>query len=383
MRILRRSEALTLLCCGAVLFAWAWVAMATLRSDPQRPIGVMGDYWTSGNAANHGLDPYAGYPMQPPAFPPDLRPAGAPADERDKNLNPPALLPIYQLMALVQPDIMLEIWMLGSAAVMIATATCLIKTTAKPVSPWKILCVLFMTPSRESIWMAQNYAFLFMLAGLGWIALRHNRVVLAAVAIGAVAAMKPNFLLWPAFLFVIGQRRIAVGAGVVFAALCMLPILIDGPGVYHQWSAAVSVDQHWRYPNDISLPALLHRLGYAPWGAGASILVVAFTTSFVARTRPDVSRTSVIALCASILAAPLAWNYYFLTLVPAFIDGLWGPAAPIAAALMMLPGRYSNATMMQPPLVMVAGTMIGLVPLCIILAQAIVSGRRTEHVQLR
>jgi hypothetical protein len=372
MRKLRLSEAISFGLAAGLLIIWTIGSLRLMPADAITTLRAVSSFWCSGWAANHGLNPYGVYPLVPPTFIPGLIPHDAITSARDINLNPPALLPLFQMFALFDPHAVVTPWVVSATAIFLLVGFALLRDAPRQVPWWQVFCMLLMTPVRDTIWLAQVYALVFLCAALGWMALKRNMIWAAGLAIGTLAAIKPNFALWPVFLFVAGELRVATVALAVVAALCVLPVLLDGPAIYPQWLRVVQADQHWMFTSDISLSGLFHRAGALWLGRALSVLLVLATAYVVRRRRLDVLSTSVVALCVSILAAPLAWGYYAIVLIPSLIDGLWGRfAGMLAALLMMVPVRVPLHYMLGTRLQQFGGTLIVLVPVCIVLWHAL------------
>jgi len=364
--LIRREVILFFVAAGAVVL-WMVVSVQLMPSDPVTPLRAIASFWASGWAANHALDPYAIYPILPPTFFPGLMPQGANLSAHEINLNPPAMLPLFQVLALFDPYAVLRPWVVANTAIIILTGLHLLRNAPRPVRWWQIILMLLITPVRDTIWLGQIYGLMLLCAAVGWIALKQRYTLVAGLAIGALAAMKPNFLLWPAFLFLIGLRRVAVVSVSLVAVLCLLPALLDGPQIYPQWLHAVRIDQHWLFTTDISMTGVFHRAGAASLGTAVSLLLVVTSAYLVWRRRLGVLRTSSIALCVGMLAAPLAWGDYAIVLVPALMEGLWGRGGIVAGALLMIPVRIPISTMTGSREYQFLGTLVPLFPVCIVL----------------
>lgn len=99
------------------------------QSDNYR---VIGSFWASGDAANHHLNPYA---VQPRTSRLPIKQLNVEVD--DGNLNPPVLLPAFQLLALLPIGLAATVFtscsvacFAGAAAIIIATHRQLQRTQA-------------------------------------------------------------------------------------------------------------------------------------------------------------------------------------------------------------------------------------------------------------
>ena len=302
---------------------------------------VYGAFWESGHAAAHGLNPFGVYPLVPPQTATAVL---------DINLNPPALLPAFDLLARVSPAAVIP-WVVVQALAFIGGAALLLACRRGPVPPWMPFLLVLAPQVSDSIFIAQDYGFLYLLALAGWLCLRARRGVLAGLAIGLFVAAKPNFGVWPLFLLLTGAWRCALTAGVTAAAPAILPALLYGPQVYTQWLAVAVADQHWQIANDVSLVAYATRLGMAGAGKAVAALLVVFSTILVWFRRPPALLASALALAVGILASPVSWADYLVFLFPAMVDGQlgrWGLAGVIiaCAGTAFLPVSITAAGMM-------------------------------------
>jgi hypothetical protein len=192
MRPVRGSEAISFAVAAALLIMWTNVSLQLMQADQVTTLRAMGSFWPSGAAANHGLDPYGPYPLVPQTFFRPLVPREAAPGTRDINLNPPALLPLFQFTALFDPRALLGPWVAANAAIVILTSLLLMCAAAKPLRWWQIFCALPMSPVRDTIWLGQIYGVMLLCAALGWFALTRQRSIAAGIAIGVLAAIKPN-----------------------------------------------------------------------------------------------------------------------------------------------------------------------------------------------
>ncbi|HTZ72253.1 MAG TPA: glycosyltransferase family 87 protein [Acetobacteraceae bacterium] len=370
MRKLAESELAALAIGAGLLAGWTSFCLGRMGADPVSHLHQFGSFWSAGWAANHGLNPYGDYPLVPPSFVPGLMPADAGTDPGDINLNPPALLLLFRLLALADPLRALAPWVWGSAALFVLITCYLLRHSVLPVPAWRILCILLMVPVRDTIWRAQIYALVLVCAALGWVALKQRRDVVAGLAIGVLVAMKPNFAYWPIYLLLARRRRVALIAAVTVAVLALLPTISEGVGVYAAWLGVVRLDRHWLFTTDISLVGMFHRVGMLAVGQILAGLLAVLGGILVYRRRPEAIEASALALGMGIVAAPLAWSYYTVVLIPALVDDCWGPLTRVAAALLMVPVAVPLTAMLGPPWLQFLATLIPALPVWFVLAHA-------------
>lgn len=296
---------------------------------------VFGSYWASGVAATHGLNPYAAYPLTLRFHPS----AHDPRTIFDCNLNPPFLLPLFQGLSHLTILGFIRAWTIGSVAFAAFTAALLL-WRYPDIQKRQILWLLLAGSVFDTLWIGQMYLLLLFVAALAWIWLVEGRELPAAVMIGVLVAMKPNFIFWPVFLFLAGNRRLALRS-FGFAVLCSVaPIPLYGVRIYREWIHATANDLHWIVPTDMSISAFFTRLGQHAVGIGLAAAIALLLAWTIWRAKPGITATSVIAVCAAILCSPIAWCHYTMVLAPALCMRRWGWPLCVAAALMMIPPSF-------------------------------------------
>ena len=96
------------------------------------------------------------------------------------------------------------------------------------------------------------YVLLLFVVACAWFLLRRQRLVAAGILIGVFVALKPIFVFWPLMLFVTGHSRASVWAGLAFATVSLLPMVVFGPDIYGQWFDLVlseADDRKAAFPN--------------------------------------------------------------------------------------------------------------------------------------
>ncbi len=310
---------------------------------------VFGTFWSAGWAARHGLNPFVAYALTPPANIPGVM---------DVNLSPPALLPVFDLLSRINPEEGVAPWIMGQAILFVSGCGILTLTARAAVRPWQIVFMLLSWEMSDSIWLAQDYGILFFLAVLGWLFAIRRRHIAAGVAIGLLSAAKPNLLLWPAFLFLAGERRTSSLAIACAALVSCLPALLYSTSLYTQWFSAVSTDRHWMFISDCSLQGFAARLGNPAAGTAASVALIAVSALIVWRCRPTLAQASAIAIVAGIIGSPLAWADYVVFLFPAFADDLWGRRRSVSAALLAVPPGIPLAFMYKAKWLLATGGLV-------------------------
>jgi Glycosyltransferase family 87 len=293
--------------------------LSILRTGAPEGLRVFGSYWASGWAAAHHLNPYAIYPL---TF--TTPPVGHYGRILDLNLNPPALLPFFALLSRFDPNAIVRVWTLLSAALWIGSAAALVRTGRDSVQHRQIVWLLLAWPIFNSLWVGQIYALFTALAVAAWILLERHRQIAAGLCLGLLIAAKPNLALWALLLVFCGRRRAAATAALSAAALSAFPMAVYGPAVYPEWLAAVARDPHWMFPFEVSFIGVATRLGHREVGLVLAVLLLIGSFAFVAWKRPSLRNTSGIALSVAILASPLAWIHYVMLLAGPLLRQRWG-----------------------------------------------------------
>jgi hypothetical protein len=290
-----------------------------------------GTYWSSGAAAAQGLNPYAVYPETFVAY---WGPFGGPKTNFELNLNPPLMLPLFQAMSHLSMARFATAWTVVSFFLFASTVGLLLWRFPAMQSR-QLLWLLLACPVFDTFDNGTIYFLLFFLSAVACVDRNHGWA--SAVAIGLLVAIKPTFIFWPIFLFLAGHGRLAWRSARVIIIASLLPLIVYRPLVYRQWLGAITNDPHWIPPVNIAIPAYFARFGMHTLGLIVATLVAGYIGWQLWKSRPDIETVSGIALCCSILCAPLAWNDYALFLAPWLVSRGWGKLSTAAALLLMLP----------------------------------------------
>jgi len=316
------------LCAGFVALRSDAGFLASSNSD-------MGSFWASGWAAARGLDPYARYSIAPP----DWTPSAGGEEAHFRNLNPPALLPAFELLSRVDPVAAARIDVVLSALLYVGWLTFL--ALGRRVALARLAAALLFSGFWFTLGLNQLYLLLFALAVGAESLLRRDRPVAAGVCIGLICTLRPPLLVWPALLVVAGGRRAGAAAGGIFSVAAALPVAIYGWQIYRQWLGALAleaIDPRVVNPQTASLAGLAAVLGgrTAELAVGGAIL--AGTALWVWRVRPSPASASRVMILASLLSAPVAWFNYLLVWLPFGLrQPRWGWPTWTAMALLAVP----------------------------------------------
>lgn len=297
---------------------------------PPGPLNDYGSFWASGKAANEGLNPYAVYPE---TFRSRF------SDTVHPNLNPPVSLLLFAPLARLDPHATVApLWWGG----LLVYAGIVVMTLRRHKQPNGLLLgawALALPALWDGLRLGQVYVLLFAGAALVWYLLEKQRPLLAAVAIGCLAAVKPNLLLWPALLFVAGHRRMALVALLSFAVASALPLLVFGPEIYVQWLDLLRGDVAGRsgFFANATVVAIGVRAGSHLLGGILAVLALAWAIREALWRKPSAVQASALGIGVAILASPVAWMHYLLLLLPALLRWRWTPAMIAAAAVLVVP----------------------------------------------
>jgi len=290
-----------------------------------------GTYWASGNAARHGLNPFAAYPLtwRFNAFSPDG------PETFDVNLNPPAVLPLFSLLS------RFDVYQGG--------LFCLTLSIAMFCLSCGVLVWRFKPAAHQVFWMMtggailstlnvlQNYALLFVLAAAAWMLLDSENDVAAGLFLGALCAFKPNFCLWPVLLALRGGKRaVVLSTSATFIVLSAAPIPLFGRSVYPEWLSAVQSNPHFIFPQNVSFIANAVRFGLGQTGYALAAVTIAATCWLARNRKLTLQQISGLAICAAILCSPISWMEYVLVVVPLLLSRPWTPRQHIALWLLWI-----------------------------------------------
>ena len=258
-------------------------------------------------------------------------------------------------------------WSLVTMTCLVATLCLLVAKTRPRLTAGQVAGLLVLTATssalRHEMVQGQWNLPLLLLIALAWVADRRKAVAASGALIGVAAAIK----LFPAFLVLyhLGARRWrgVFAAAVAFLACNTASWLVLGGNTYadyvtHAGPAALGFR---RSALNASVLGFWSRLcegvadrvaPHLPWSPVTTLLTAVSILAIVATAIRAVSgaerprdRDLAFAACTigMLLAAPLAWNHYSLTLIPALVI-VWqscghnrqAKAATLAAILLLL-----------------------------------------------
>ncbi len=292
---------------------------------------TFGTLWASGNAANHGLNPYATYPE---SFLSNFTNYGY-SVEFPTQPNPPWTLPFLQALSYLPLNRFEQVWALLTGICLLSG--CIILVLRQPdLQKRQLLWFALCSSTTETISAGQFYAWPFLLGVLAWDFYKKGNLFATGVAVGIVVAIRPTMGFWVLLLWISAYRRVAaVSAGTVLT-LYALPLMIYGPSIYIEWIRAFAGDKHWMAPINIAIIPLFARHGHLKWGVTIALAISVSVCCWTKWKRPDFISTSGIGLCLGIICAPLAWVHYLLFVAPFFMARRWTLLPTIAAGLLLL-----------------------------------------------
>lgn len=297
-----------------------------------RPLVDLGGFIESGRALRAGLDPYGAYPMPPRALV-----AGQPVPW--PNANPPLSLPLDVVLSLLDPPAAQLVWWVISLVVYLAAVALLIREHPRSdrllVSAWVLAISPFWLTLGEQV-----YPVLAVAAVASWTLLKRERRLMAALPLGLLIALKPNFALWPFSLLLVGEVAPAALSLAVALALTALPIAWYGLIVYQEWLHALVAYPYAPWAAGQSVFSIGLYLGHPEWGdaigLALAVLLCFGWLVWLRRIRGDLLRVSEGALILTLLISPVSWDGYLLLLLPVFV---WRPLhlpGKLAAGLMVI-----------------------------------------------
>jgi hypothetical protein len=314
---------------SAVLLVYSPLTRSLIDGQPgEVALADFGSFYASGQAAAQGLDPYGVYPLTMDAA------LGA-GHGAAVNLNAPLSVSVFQLFIGFDPASARLGWFLVSIAAYAISVVLLVWTSPGARDPLRVVAPFALAGFTETLDLGQVYAVLALWTTLALLLMR-RRPLVAAILLGFVAAFKPNFLVWPVVLVVVGARRIGLAALAAAVGFSVLPVLQFGPGIYAQWLSALGLEQVNPQMANASIAGAAVRLGL-PGQIGVALAGVGAVLLLVWLRRTPTQPASLWALAASLLCSPLAWVGYTAFLLPVFFAARWSLALAVGAALLCAP----------------------------------------------
>jgi hypothetical protein len=301
-----------------------------------------GSFVASGRAAKEGLNPYGIYPLT-------LRVELPGFESWNPNLNPPISALLFQAFDVADPHLVYRVWRWISVAFYAAAVFLLVRRFNSLKAAIFALWAFALAGFWDTLFLGQIYLPLVFAGVAAWLLLGRGAGLAAGILIGLVVAMKPNFLVWPALLFLSGSYRPAVTAVVTAGAVSLIPFALYGPDVYLQWFELVASDQERvLFLTNGSFAGLAARAGLPFLGPLLGLALLAGLAAWAFWRRPDALTASALALVAALLASPLGWIHYTLFLLPVILSHWHRLGMRVVALLLIIPVPFIIDQLAKP-----------------------------------
>lgn len=397
------GEILPLLLMVVILFSGVRYLHDIAKALAGAPFVDFAHYYTYGTAVARGIDPYDVDAIAKLDGALNMRRAGGGAG------YPPLFYLFMQLWVWLPFRLSSAIWFVVNQVMLFAALLLCFRryATAAPVQIVLGLFVVFnYQPLFENVVLGQSNVLLLFLVVLAWWGLRAGRCWTAAMAVGLVPHIKPQFGLLLPLLWWMGYGRVCVRALAVVAAGLGVGLIVLGPAQHANYLHYILTlpDHQPTWIGNLSPRGTLHRLvdGIDRSGAFASLLVMALDAAlvivFARATRGPVSSASArldwswsLGVVAAMLLSPFTEEHHFVLLLFPLLLLLLGDAVPsmpqreraaLVLAILLLGSRFSLAqfpAFHQGALsLLTAGKLLGVAALGWVLLRRLAE---PEHVQ--
>jgi len=322
-----------------LFFFAALIINLTPFMDSQNALMDFGSFYASGLKAQNGENPYD--PNSEYIF--DINFSRVGAGGKMLNLNPPISIVAFRALSYFNPNQSLIIWQIVSAVLYAIAILMLGWYYRQNITATKIIWAFTLAGFWHTLVLGQVYIILLLLTVLGWILLQKRKYVWAGLAIGLLVAIKPNFVIWPIFLFASGYYVTFLATAVSGLIVSCIPIIFYGTKIYSQWLEASSLRlETLMMPGNNSIVGLTSRFQNMDLGVILSVVSVAalliISTLKKSNDLEFSERTSALGILASLLASPISWTGYTILLLPVFFSlKKWTRPVTISAAILSIP----------------------------------------------
>ena len=307
--------------------------------DNDNSLMDFGSFYASGLKANRGENPYD--PNSEYIF--DINFSRVGAGGKMMNLNPPISVVLFRFLPQFDPNQTLIIWQVTCAILYAGIVFTLARRYRPNITPAKLTWAFTLAGFWHTIVLGQIYIVLLLFTALGWIFLQKKQYVAAGIAIGLVAGIKPNFMIWSLFLLLAGYSITFVTAVASSLLVSVFPLLIYGTRIYAQWLEASALHPETIImPGNNSILGLTTRFGGMSLGIILSVIVV-ISLLILSRLRTTTEMehpeyVSALGILASLLASPISWTGYTILLLPIYFSfKKWTIPVIISAVILAIP----------------------------------------------
>lgn len=277
-------------------------------------LGDYGSFHASGQLARAGQNPYAAGSSL------IFRPTVLGQEVNALNLNPPSILPLFELIALVDPARGLLMWRIFSIVCYGAALALIWHAFPDRRSLLGVAWAVSVAGLYHVLDMGQIYGPMALGVTCAYLALVRRHYVVGGILIGVLTAVKPNLALWPAALLLIGYWPVTRAAIAAFAVTSALPLVRYDPSIYGAWLSASASFDGYGIPGNSSFVGLSARFNAPVVGYGLAICAVAALGVYSLRARPSLPVLSASALSVALLASPIAWAGYLVLVTPILLS---------------------------------------------------------------
>jgi hypothetical protein len=307
----------------------AFEALASVFTVLARPANDFTSFLVSGALATNHQNPYT-----ITADVPRVLTGGAYGST--VNLNPPALLPLFEWIGRFHPLQLQRIWAVVSLSLYAFALWLLWRFGSSPRR--RLLWAVALTGFWGTIELGQIYIPLMLAATVGLLLLQRGRRTETGILIGLIVTIKPQMAVWAGLLLLGGYWSIAMSAGVTAALLSALPVLLYGPNIYHQWLTVLHPSVGAEFPQNASLFAVGLRLDSPALGWLLMAVAALIASYIVWRRRADATTLSTIGIALALLLSPINWLGYTILLVPPLLlIKLWPKWLTVGACMLLVP----------------------------------------------
>jgi hypothetical protein len=324
----------------AILTSFVWAL------DRQDDLQDLGSFLHSGAAYEAGFNPYVYYYGLEPQ----------PISREALNLNPPVSVYLFAELTYVSQELVSIGFILGTVLMLGAAIYLLVREYPEKRDPLVLLTVCALAGVWHTLGYLQLYAPLILAVVVAWLLMKHDKPLLAGLAIGLVVAIKPNFVLWPVFLLAAGHPKASLSAFGMAAAISGIPLLIDGPGIYRQWLEVTRSFNGIEWASNASLVSIGARFGLEPAGLVLSVGAVIALLFWSRDSRPGILEASTLSILATLIAGPVSWAGYTLFLLPWLFSRPWTHQIWLALVMLAMPFWLVRFATVAGPL---SGAMLG------------------------